>query len=702
VSREAVAPLVEEALRGVPGAFDELVVRFQDMAVGTAYGWLRDLGLAEDAAQEAFVEVHANLDRLEDPAAFPGFLRRVVLKHCDRRTRGVRRERTVAEADPGAAPGPPADASLVLAEDRARVRAAVEALPAGERLAVALHYLAGLSQAEVARWLELPLSTVKKRLHSARGRLRDVLEDPMSPSLEALRPSRDSRFSDTLKLFLAVREGDAVRVRALLERSPELAEAEERWDDELTRAHALPVPNGGTPLVRAAQRDRVEIVDLLLDCGADVDRACPCAGSESPLWAAVASGARAAARRLLERGADPDRASFADHTPLHVAALRGYDDIVELLCEYGADGTRRDSRGRTPADWALRKGRVALAGRLAERFGPAGGERSSPRVRVRPAPPFETGLKALDLLAPIFPGSLCRTRFDPGMGAVVFLAELSARWQRRAGGEAPAVVWVGWERQSVDRSEMEHAFAELDLEGRATLVWSPARDDEDERRRTLERAAREARAMQERGVAHPLVVAFAQHGRLAEVESGLPELVDGAGGRLTAIVAERGGEPAGDGGPLCQPYDVRLSFDPALAAIGHFPALHPLHSRSAALVPERVGAEHCALVARVRSLFARQRERVPDLGDGDGAALSPEDRLSVLRARRLQAWLTQPFEVAESFTGEPGRAPGVADTLADVAAILDGALDDVHPGRVVYKGRLSEVFAGDSAVQTVR
>ena len=369
VSRPSVSDQVRAAVRGVPGAFDDLVVRFQDMAVGTAYGWLRDLSLAEDAAQEAFVEVHANLDRLEEPAAFPGFLRRVVLKHCDRRTRAPRREQTIGDGDLGSSAAPSADASLMKAEERARVRAAVEDLPAAQRLVVALHYLGGLTQAEVAEWLELPLSTVKKRLHTARGRLRDAMERPMESTFESMRPSRDTRFSDTLRLFLAVREGDAEGVRSILRKSPGLVEAEERWDDDLTRALSLPVPNGGTPLVRAAQRNHVEIIDLLLEHGAEVDRSCPCAGGESPLWAAVASGQLEASRRLLERGADPDFASFADHTPLHVAALRGFDEIVDLLCEHGADATRLDSRGRTAGDWARQKGRRKIADRLAARAG---------------------------------------------------------------------------------------------------------------------------------------------------------------------------------------------------------------------------------------------------------------------------------------------------------------------------------------------
>jgi DNA-directed RNA polymerase specialized sigma24 family protein len=81
-------------------AFEELVLRFQDMAFACAYGRLGDRGLAEDAAQEAFVSAWLNLDQLRSPEAFPGWFRRILLRHCSRLARargpataGARRRR---------------------------------------------------------------------------------------------------------------------------------------------------------------------------------------------------------------------------------------------------------------------------------------------------------------------------------------------------------------------------------------------------------------------------------------------------------------------------------------------------------------------------------------------------------------------------------------------------------------------------------
>ena len=81
------ASLVEKAKAGDIDAFGELVTRFQDMACGCAYAVLGDFHLAQDAAQEAFLEAYRSLPRIEDPNAFPGWFRRIVLHRCNRLTR---------------------------------------------------------------------------------------------------------------------------------------------------------------------------------------------------------------------------------------------------------------------------------------------------------------------------------------------------------------------------------------------------------------------------------------------------------------------------------------------------------------------------------------------------------------------------------------------------------------------------------------
>jgi len=132
---EELADIVRAAQAGDLDAFGLLVHRFQDMAYASAYALIGDAHLAEDATQEAFLQAYFDLPMLREPAAFPGWFRRIVFKHGDRLTRGKRaalvpftRRRFV----PDFALGPPA-----LAERRelhAFVRTEVNRLPAHERV----------------------------------------------------------------------------------------------------------------------------------------------------------------------------------------------------------------------------------------------------------------------------------------------------------------------------------------------------------------------------------------------------------------------------------------------------------------------------------------------------------------------------------------------------------------------------------------
>src|SRR5918912_2588241 len=89
---DSLESLILRAREGDAEAYGAVVWRFQDMAVGYGYALLRDFQLAEDAAQEAFLEAYRSLPALREPAAFPGWFRRIVFKHCDRLTRGLHLE----------------------------------------------------------------------------------------------------------------------------------------------------------------------------------------------------------------------------------------------------------------------------------------------------------------------------------------------------------------------------------------------------------------------------------------------------------------------------------------------------------------------------------------------------------------------------------------------------------------------------------
>jgi RNA polymerase sigma factor (sigma-70 family) len=156
---------------------------------------LPDVSAAEDAAQEAFVQAWRDLPRLNEPAAFPAWLRRIVFKYCDRARRTTRLPVISLDAAGhiagGTEPAPLAES----AADAARVRAALDSLPPRERESALLYYLGGRDMTEIAAFLGVPRTTVKNRLHAARKRLRKELWDMAGETLEQEKPSRDEAFA---------------------------------------------------------------------------------------------------------------------------------------------------------------------------------------------------------------------------------------------------------------------------------------------------------------------------------------------------------------------------------------------------------------------------------------------------------------------------------------------------------------------------
>ena len=242
-------------------AFGELVVRFQDMAYGCAYAVLGDFDLAQDASQEAFISAYRNLGQLRQPRAFPGWLRRIVLTQCNRLTRGKRLPTESIEVTkdlPSEHPGP-AD----LAEDRElkdRVLAAIKKLPEHERMVTTLFYINGYSQNEIAQFLEVPVTTVKKRLQYSRHRLKERMLGMVKEDLQKKRPSKDDRFVHAVQLFSASEEVAAEGHLNVLE--PMLIDGV----DVNTRDE-----DGKTLLHQAVGRGHLDVVELLLRNGADAN-----------------------------------------------------------------------------------------------------------------------------------------------------------------------------------------------------------------------------------------------------------------------------------------------------------------------------------------------------------------------------------------------------------------------------------------------
>ena len=416
---DALEVIVTRARDGEAEAFGILVRRFQDMAVGYGYSILHDFQLAEDAAQEAFFEAYRTLSKLREPAAFAGWFRRIVFKQCDR----ITRRRVVATVPLDTAQ----DGGAVVSgfsrtgdqnERKAEVFEAVRQLPEHERSVMTLFYIGGYSMDEVATFLEVPVSTIKGRLHSARERLRTMLLDTVADDLRARRPSRNESFATTVvDLLQAARAGDIERVKTLLKADPRLLvardpmgntaliiavnsghqalaellfdagvepglhEAAAIGDSGRVRAavdqHPEQLdtysPEGFTPLALAAHFGHLEVMRLLIDRGADMNRVASHRLAVTPLHAALFGRQVDAALLLIERGANVALArggsgwKRAGWTPLHYAAGLGFSTLVQPLLDRGADPSCPDEDGKTPLDVAIDASHSGIADVLRSR-----------------------------------------------------------------------------------------------------------------------------------------------------------------------------------------------------------------------------------------------------------------------------------------------------------------------------------------------
>jgi RNA polymerase sigma factor (sigma-70 family) len=397
--------LIRRAREGDADAYEVIVRRFQDMAVGYSYSIMRDFQFAEDAAQEAFLEAYRNLHNLREPAAFPGWFRRIVFKQCDRITR-ARSFRFISldAAEERASEEPTQADALEQSEMTNKILTVVDSLPDHERAATMLYYISGYSQTEVAEFLDVPVTTIKKRLHSARNRLREMLIDLVEDSLREKRPSRDELFATrVIEILKAARSGDASRVQHLLEQDPRLLTARDPLGNtalilavnsgnneiaelllaagvkpdiyeaasigrtELVAAFLNDDPSlldsysreGFTALALAAHFGHLETLQHLISSGGNINAVSKHAMNVTPLHAALFGRRLEAAKVLVAAGADvtPRRGGpgwpRAGWTALHYVAGLGFADLVEPLMERGADFNAHDDDGKTPLQVAV-------------------------------------------------------------------------------------------------------------------------------------------------------------------------------------------------------------------------------------------------------------------------------------------------------------------------------------------------------------
>ncbi|MBS1788362.1 MAG: sigma-70 family RNA polymerase sigma factor [Acidobacteria bacterium] len=400
-----LADLVDKAREGDAEAFGVVVRRFQDMAVGYGYSLLGNLHLAEDAAQEAFLEAYLCLPQLREPAAFPGWFRRIVFKQCDRLIRGkLGKLEPLQSAQEKASQAPNQAEAMEQREMKNQVWSAIDSLPERERATVMLYYLSGYSQSEIGAFLDVPVTAIKKRLFSARQRLRELLLDVVADTLRENRPSQDERFAaSVIEILNAARTGDASRVKELLQQNRRLLTARDWLGNtalilavnsgqqavaellfkagvqpdiheaaaigKTDRVAALLRENaallnsysaeGFTPLGLAAHFGHSETTEFLLNQGANASAVARHPLQVTPLHAALFGRQIETARLLIEHGSDVNAHRGGKGWPrsgwtaLHYVAGYGLMELIEPLLAHGADPNAPDDAGCTPLRVAI-------------------------------------------------------------------------------------------------------------------------------------------------------------------------------------------------------------------------------------------------------------------------------------------------------------------------------------------------------------
>ena len=575
-----LSDLVVAAQAGDAGAFEKLVRRYQDFAYAAAFARFGDRQLAQDVAQEAFLQAHRDLGALREPRAFGSWLRRMVIKHSDRL---LRRSHVTVPLDAAfdAHDDQPQPPELAEAAELAQlVRAEVSRLPEHEQLAIALYYVADRPQSEIAEFLEVPPSTIKKRLYDARRRLKERLMNQFGEHLREFRPSQDDQFAARVNFLIAVRTGDMARVERQLASDPSLLEAKlsgEDWGRAEMGGPKLPLEFDYTPLLFATNYGQRELAEVLLRHGADPN---VWLRGETPLGRAVLMHDDAMVDLLLRGGADPNQVTLNGITPLHRAAMRGHATIARRLLDAAADPGAPDARGRTPVEWALLNGWSEVT----NLFGGSAPQHQKAEAPHAAGQMLETGIKVIDVMVPLPRGGTIRTTAQGGVGKMVLLAEIVHRLAYH-GGRA---VYVRWYERFYRAEDAMREQMEAGIDRVSDLVLGHI--DPAQREETLRRGLERAEALRDEGAGRDvlLLVDAPPYGDLplAATREGIG--VHGKGS-ITLLVFDLllpntayARPPVDD-----TEWDVQIVFDRGLAKRNIYPAIDTLRSWSRLLTDIR-------------------------------------------------------------------------------------------------------------------
>lgn len=341
-----------------------------------------------------------------------------------------------------------------------------------------------------------------------------------------------------------------------------------------------------------------------------------------------------------------------------------------------------------------------------------------PFTDIRPATEMlETGIKVVDLLAPYAKGGKIGLFGGAGVGKTVLIMELIRNVAYEHGGYS---VFAGVGERSREGNDLWNEMNESGVINKTALVFGQMNEPPGARLRVPLSGLTIAEDFRDRSGQDVLlfidnIFRFTQAGsevsallgRMPSAVGYQPTLATEMGALQERITSTKDGSvtsvqaiyvPADD---LTDPapatafahLDATTVLSRAISELGIYPAVDPLDSTSRILEPSVVGKRHYDTARAVQTVLEKYRQLQDIIAVLGMDELGVEDRATVNRARRIQRFLSQPFHVAENFTGMPGRYVHLEDTIRSFEAILGGEADDLPEQAFLLCGDIDEVYA---------
>ena len=415
---------------------------------------------------------------------------------------------------------------------------------------------------------------------------------------------------------------------------------------------------------------------------------------------------------------------------LEVASHLGLDRVRAISMNETAGLGRGETVVSTGAPISVPVGEAAL-GRLFNVLGETVDGKApiaakTPRLPIHRAPPpfdeqttkaeiFETGIKAIDLMTPFLKGGKAGLFGGAGLGKTVIIQELIHNVASHHGGYS---VFAGVGERVREGNDLYHEMEESGVLDKTALVFGQMNEVPGARARVALTGLTQAEYFRDESGKDVLffmdnVFRFIQAGSevsslLGRVPSAVgyqPTLAEEMGKLQERITSTKKGSitsvqavyvPADD---LTDPapattfahLDGTVVLSRALSSLGIYPAIDPLESSSVALTPDVAGEEHYQVANRVKQVLQRYKDLQDIIAILGIEELSDEDRTVVERARRIQRFLSQPFSVAEVFTGAKGQYVTREETIRGFKEIVDGKHDGKPESAFYMKGGIDQV-----------